>query len=445
MLIANRRVSRPAAEAFATNREGSIAIITALCIVLIASIAGGAVDYGRWHHSRITVQNALDAAVLAGGRQLQVTSGNRTKAIESARSTYRSMQVKYVTDDTIAFNVAESGLAIQATGNAYVATPFMGLLGMPKLPLFGEAKGVHAQSTWVAGSESGTSIEMSLMLDTTGSMAGQKIQDLREAAADMVDIVVWDNQSSATSRMALAPFASTVNVGDAIDKLIDPAIIAANKHATKAKCVVERVGAEAATDAAPGEKAWLSSYNVTSGSSTSSCPEDVEIMPLTSNKSALKSAIGNLKAQGSTAGALGTAWAWYLLSPNWNPLWSASSAAVSYETLSEVGPSGRPKVQKIAVLMTDGTYNTFLASQHSDRSKQATDISSQAVDICKGMKQKGIIVYTVGFQLDNDLARTTLRDCATAPGNFYEAKDGNALRTAFRDIAIRTSPLRLSH
>ena len=42
------------------------------------------------------------------------------------------------------------------------------------------------------------------------------------------------------------------------------------------------------------------------------------IQPLTNDTAMLKRRIDKLQTGGSTAGHLGTAWAWYLLSPNWN-------------------------------------------------------------------------------------------------------------------------------
>ncbi len=74
---------------------------------------------------------------------------------------------------------------------------------------------------------------------------------------------------------------------------------------------------------------------------------DDEVLPLTSDKTTLTNKIKNLDIAGSTAGQIGTAWAWYLLSPNWKALWP-SSAALAYSP---------GKLQKIAVLMTDGEYN----------------------------------------------------------------------------------------
>ena len=71
----------------------------------------------------------------------------------------------------------------------------------------------------------------------------------------------------------------------------------------------------------------------------------------------------------------------------------------------------------------------------------------QADSLCTAMKNPalGITVYTVGFALGgNNTAINTLRDCASDPSKFYNAEDGQALRLAFRDIALQLAKLRLS-
>ena len=74
----------------------------------------------------------------------------------------------------------------------------MGISSLPiKLP---------GESVLAVGANSETNVEISLMLDVTGSMDGQKIDDLKDAAKDLVDIVVWNDQSQYTSKVALAPF-----------------------------------------------------------------------------------------------------------------------------------------------------------------------------------------------------------------------------------------------
>src|SRR5690606_1577277 len=59
----------------------------------------------------------------------------------------------------------------------------------------------------------GVNLEVALVLDITGSMAGQKIVDLKAAAADLVNVVVRPEQTPYYSKVALVPYAMGVNAG----------------------------------------------------------------------------------------------------------------------------------------------------------------------------------------------------------------------------------------
>ena len=61
------------------------------------------------------------------------------------------------------------------------------------------------------------------------------------------------------------------------------------------------------------------------------------------------------------------------------------------------------------------------------------------------MKDKSIEIYTVGFKLDNDKAKTMLSKCATSADHNYSADNGDQLKQAFRDIALKIAFLRLTH
>jgi hypothetical protein len=169
---------------------------------------------------------------------------------------------------------------------------------------------------------------------------------------------------------------------------------------------------------------------------TTSCTPTSAIVPLTSDRALLKQTIDGFTASGTTAGQLGTAFAWYLLSPNWNSVWP---------TASQPTPYGTAKVQKIAILMTDGIYNTLQGQQYDDYSSQAATALSQAKSICSGMKAKAITVYTVGFNLDSTAAKNMLKDCASSSDHYYDTSGGDALKAAFRDIALKVSKLRLTN
>ncbi len=93
---------------------------------------------------------------------------------------------------------------------------------------------------------------------------------------------------------------------------------------------------------------------------------------------------------------LGTAFSWYMLSPNWKSVWGSASAPQPYSKLKEKNSTGAAKLRKIAILMTDGVYNTYRGWKETEHS----DLSTAAVSMCTEMKKKGIEVYTIGFGLD---------------------------------------------
>ena len=53
-------------------------------------------------------------------------------------------------------------------------------------------------------------------------------------------------------------------------------------------------------------------------------------------------------------------------------------------------------------------------------------------------------MFAVGFQV-NSTAKTLLKNCATDDSHYYDATTGDALKAAFRDIALKISTLRLTN
>jgi hypothetical protein len=312
---------------------------------------------------------------------------------------------------------------------------------------------------------------------------------------------VWDDQSQFTSRVALAPFAQAVNAGTVLAPLVrgipivntsataeafttNAVLNDPTKQPTKqwikyskasgggnntwiisSKCVTERIGAQAYTDAPPSTAFVGKAYFGTDP--TTSCPianyadpEVNSIQPLTSDKTLLSRLISKLVTGGSTAGHLGTAWAWYLLSPKWNYLFPSASTAGAYSDLTTLNSKGMPKLRKIAVLMTDGDYNiNYCKGTEAKNSNQTPQINcnsenglsqSQAATLCTAMKNptgdgKNLIeVYTVGFEV-SAAAKTFLTNCATDASHYYDATSEVALEAAFRDIALKIATLRLTN
>ena len=61
------------------------------------------------------------------------------------------------------------------------------------------------------------------------------------------------------------------------------------------------------------------------------------------------------------------------------------------------------------------------------------------------MKNEGITVYSVGFQLaSGSTAEETLSQCATSEDHVYNAQSTEELKQSFRNIALKISALYLS-
>ncbi|WP_374577990.1 pilus assembly protein TadG-related protein [Phenylobacterium sp.] len=212
-------------------------------------------------------------------------------------------------------------------------------------------------------------------------------------------------------------------------------------------CVSERIGSEAYTDAAPSAAPVGRLYDGGSGNACDSQP----IVPLSSSKTMLKSKIDALRHGGSTAGQIGLAWGWYMVSPNWNALWTGASAPAAYDT---------PETLKVVILMTDGAFNSPYckgviakdagsgsgsSSDHINCNATNGDPFDQAETLCTNMKAKGVIVYTVGFNVGSDKdVKSLMRNCATSPEYVYMPSNGNDLKIAFRAIAQDINSLRIS-
>jgi hypothetical protein len=173
------------------------------------------------------------------------------------------------------------------------------------------------------------------------------------------------------------------------------------------------------------------------------------MLPLTNSSTNLNATVDDFTATGSTAGQLGVAWAWYALSPNFAYIWPTANQPVAYNT------SGN---QKIAIIMTDGDFNTpyctgvIAADAGSGSGSSSTHIncnspngssSSQATSLCTAMKNAGIKVYTIGFTVTST-AQTLLTNCSSGTGYYYFPTTNSQLESVFTDIANSILNLRVT-
>lgn len=150
-------------------------------------------------------------------------------------------------------------------------------------------------------------------------------------------------------------------------------------------------------------------------------------LALTNNSTTLNTYVDNLTAGGGTAGHLGVGWSWYLISDNWNTIFTGDSAPLSFT---------EPDSEKAVILMTDGEFNAEIFPEQGSS-------DAQARALCDGMKQKNIKVYAVALNAPRS-GREVLRYCATDEDYFYEPETAAELTEAYRKIATSISDLRIS-
>lgn len=446
---------------FRDDVGGNVAIFFAFGAFAVIGTVGIAIDTSVAYNVRSQLASAVDAAALAGARNY----ASPTRDADIQRYFDANFEAGYMGSvlEPLSITPDDQARTVTVTARANIPTFFMNIFG--------------TDSTDVAATAEATlssrDVEVALVLDVTGSMDGSRMTSLKAAANELVDIVVQDLQDPFYSKVALVPYSNSVNVGSyatqvrgaitsggctypAAPSCEDFTFTRQSGGSTTfaaTTCATERSGTHLSTDAAPSLAPLGTHYHRPDGG-YNPCPS-ATIMPLTSNKTALNSAINGLTAGGSTAGQIGTAWGWYMISPNFAYLFSGEGQPANYGAI-HLGQ----EVLKVVVIMTDGDFNTIYHSgvvannstsgsgDDEHKINQAGTNGSafdQAQALCTAMKAEGVKVYTVGLELATLPAATTfVNNCATDADHVYLPESGTQLRQAFQDIARQVSNLRIS-
>lgn len=404
--------------AFGRDRRGNFATIAGISSIAVMLCAGLALDYARIAHTKSIINDALDAAVLAAGAEL---SSGRAAGAELERNFRdffeanlegRSASVGNI--EITRFDADQQSGRVSAEARATIKTTLLALTGTKEVAI-----GVPAEAVFSADA-----VEVAMVLDVTGSMRPNgKIEALRQAARDAIDILLPASTRGDKMRIGLVPYSWSVNAGR----------YAMTASAGRSqRCVTERGGAQAATDASYAVEPVLAA--------TEQCPSQA-VTALTSRRNDLVRQIDSMRSDGYTAGHIGVAWGYYMLSEHWRELWRGAEPARYADP-----------VRKVAIVMTDGQFNTYYHNVRGSPYDQPVRSSSAALALCADMKRPkagrgGIIIYAVAFQAPRE-AETLLKACASPDSgesrHFFSASDAQELRQAFAAIAGDIQKLRLS-
>lgn len=484
---------------FALDRRAGAAVLVAAMIVPLVGFVGLSIDTARGYYMKARLSQALDSAALAGGRAF--FKDNRHEDIEkffhaNIPEGFMGAEITLVTPPPA--DPDDRSLTVSAS--AVLDTTFMRVLGIDTVTV--------AASTTVERADRG--MELALVIDNTGSMynngtTSNRIHKVRDAAHELVDILYGDKEEIPNFWVGLVPYTAAVNIGRNRTDWLVPGVFSDTAHYDYSMMPDDPGGPEVpdyvpngwkgcvearwqsprqdSTDAPPSDYPFTPMYFPDSDTNDYDNMGDIdeskatnvvsnngrgpnigcgsEITPLVAARSTVEAAIDEMDSwhRGGTTSNVGLVWGWRVISPRWQGLWGGA-------TPNDLPlPYDAELIDKAVVLLTDGMNqlwgpnggNTdFAAYQRINAERLGTDSRDEArrelnrrmLEVCEAMKAEGIILYTITYELPNNIAgteaRETFRDCATTPAHFFENPVGEDLTEVFRTIAGQLANLRIA-
>ncbi len=448
---------------FAGDTRGSVAILYVTSALAIIGFVALAVDGARAHILRSQLHYAVDAAAIAIGKDMK--SLNEAKLLALADKYIRANVSPSMLglaggfgpgDLTIAVLPGDTDDQKKISATARLHTTLLGLVD--------GAATVDIQRSSVV-QRAITGLELALAVDVTGSMDWDsgtpgmtRIEALKAAATDLLDIVFGANATHPKAWISVAPFTRSVQAQPHVDWVQSGTMTPVLPSSTSSKvyswdpepdlaggdsfCLGPRATeALAESDAPPSDEAtkfpaayeYDTTYLGYSGAKKrysvsvdngDLCPAvEHTLLPLTNVRADVQSHIDALVPNGRTATDRGAVWGWRTLSAKWRGYWNVSDPARPLNTDDQTSA-------KVLVLMTDG--------ENTDTSTSDPALTR----ICANAKADGVTIMTIAFAMPESLY-PLYRDCASSADLFFPAADGDQLRSAFEAIALQLSVLRL--
>ena len=419
---------------FAGDRSGNLAVLFGMVASVLALGVGFAVNVSQLYNAKSSLQGVVDAAVTSTARDLttgDIKEADANKSVQAfldANSQAGVLQADRIVLDKLTVDKIAKTVHAEIHVDLGLHFPIFGM---------GDMKRIAASTTAVYSDKT---IEVAMMLDVTGFLGGQ-------------------DPANPRVRVSIVPYANSVNAGALAGSSVyveastsqrkqapgNGAIQYVSGLTRPDNCATERKGTYQYSDVGPdismvNRDYLLSFFAWPTG--TAACPV-AALKPLTADAAALKNVIKNFVASGGTAGHIGVQWTWYMLSENWGSVMNASQRPAKADP---------KKVAKIAILMTDGEFNlsyfdaSTVGEVYNDAGKEPTRTAAKT--LCTAMRDKGIEIFTIGFDLNEENAQATLQDCASPDTgkikHFHQAANGTELNQAFQDIARNIESLALT-
>ncbi len=452
---------------FSKNNSGNFSQMSALIAVPVILTIGAAVDYSIMSRENSKLQNSLDAAILAVGRDFE--SREKSAVVKELKNFLKSnlSASEYKKIGKITVEVDKKNHSLTAKAEAKIDTNFMLLAGIKTLP--------YDATSQIKSASGG--IEIAFVLDNTGSMAADgKIVSLKEAATAFTEAMMLKDTGGST-KIGIVPFSNHVNVGmsnrnaswlqvDADSTVTEPNycymtqdLISSGSCTTQTgyndgvaytyqQCnnvygaPYQVCGPQTITTTWYGcvgsreEPLNLEDRNYNKrvpGLMNTSC--GAPIRPLTDNKQTILDDIDAMFIGGETYIPSGLTWGQRVLSSGEPFVGGVSKSQAK-----------KDKIKKYLILMTDGdnTKSAQLPGAPSHWGSDVTQANSWTAKACNNIKSEDISVFTVTFGTLTNETKDLIQNCASNSSQYYHATTGNDLKAAFNDIQAQISALHLS-
>ncbi len=428
-------------KALRADSRGNVGMVFGLALVPLIALGGAGVDIARYETIRVELQDGLDRGVLAAASLTQ----NRDP--KSVLKDYLK-NLSYANDLTLDldYQTALNQRTVTASASYTVDTTFIKLVGVDRMT-------VSAVST---AQEAKKKIEMSLMLDMSGSMiTNNRIKNLKTAAKAFIDQMLAE-QSKAYTTISIVPYAGQVNIGAAVYNRLG----GVRSHNESSCFELGETEKDYGKDPPKFEENMQVPHftNWNFGRTDMRpwwCPlESTAITYLSNDADALKAKINALEMHDGTGTQNAMQWGYTLLNPAGKGVVSAAIAAGKMDAKFSNRPAAfnDAETMKVIVLMTDGAITEQYRPKDYNRSvtlkpdnKQISSASTNAArlaSVCTKAKANGIIVFTIGFEVTGE-ATKQMTNCATSPAHYYPTS-GAGITDAFKSISISIKKLRLT-
>ena len=441
--------------AFGSSQRGNVAMMTALIAVPLLGLLGGAVDLVRMNQMRSEIQGVVDAGVLAIS-EINNNNDPKTTVEQFVKAGLRQSKLD---PDAISLDVkvAEviNGKTVDVTANYQMKTFFLGMLGMNNMDIKIASSGTQTYSD----------IEIALVLDISGSMEGEKFENMQDAAEDFIDAVLTDKMKQQTT-ISIIPFSSNVNVGDNFWEFVKKKNVD-NNHDTNFfdghvwdGCVEWNVGMFNDDRPTPNSLNVMPRFKDDADASLRHCPEsNNEALYLSNTRSDLKDKIDDLTISRNTSLDVGALIGLKALSPDMKAHLKGDQQA-KHPAAYDSG------VMKALIIMTDGeatdhkrpnagcdvlgfwdwsnNQNQWVWKNCSYQKYSASQNRTNFTQVCNEAKSNGIMVYTIGFQINKGgNSDKIMSACASSVSQYYYIEDTN-ISAAFKSIAASINGVRLT-